>query len=180
MNALRARFDILTAQSPSFDRRALSQAWYSALHLASQKGFAGREPPARCARGRSAFASVQKPAHPLFALANPGSAKSWKPLAQRARRLAPALPIAGDARPHSERRAEPSPLAKTIVEKIISNSAATRFVIESPRGRVIIHVLRRDDRVHLAAICGGGVRGEVEKALAQARFALAGMGVAVR
>ena len=57
---------------------------------------------------------------------------------------------------------------------------ATRFVIESARGRVIVHVVRRDDRVHLAAICGESVRGEVEKALAQARFALAGMGVQLR
>jgi hypothetical protein len=38
-------------------------------------------------------------------------------------------------------------------------------------------VLRRDESVHLLAFCGAAVREDVEKALAQARFALAGMGV---
>jgi hypothetical protein len=56
----------------------------------------------------------------------------------------------------------------------------SRFVIESARGRVTVHVLRRDDRVHLVALCGTAMRGDVEKAMAHARFALAGIGVRVR
>lgn len=163
MNALHARFDLVTVQSPSVDRRALSQAWYSALHIA------GRSPRARCA-------FVCHPEHQR------GTAKWWQGCRGPSLR-ASATPYARDDKwgeRHLERRRPTSRLASEIVERVKSNLSATRFVIESARGRVIVHVVRRDDRVHLAAICGESVRGEVEKALAQARFALAGMGVQVR
>jgi hypothetical protein len=68
-------------------------------------------------------------------------------------------------------------LAKDIAAKIKNSPHASRFIIETPRGRVMVHVLRRDESVHLLAFCGAAVREDVEKALAQARFALAGMGV---
>jgi hypothetical protein len=46
--------------------------------------------------------------------------------------------------------------------------------------RVVLHVLRAGGGVHLVALCAAALRSDVEKALAQVRFALAGVGVNVR
>ncbi len=174
MNAPRAEFDLVAAQSPCVDRRALSQAWYSALRLA------GHSPRARPAPKRDALPCSEQRARPLFARAAPGTAKSPIPLAGRPRGLAPARNLLGTGRARSERRAEPSSLAQAITSKLTSSPRVSRFVVESARGRVTVHVLRRDDRVHLVALCGTAMRADVEKAMAHARFALAGIGVHVR
>jgi hypothetical protein len=172
MNAPRARFDLVAAQSPLVDRRSLSQAWYSALRLASRKKLAGGSPPVRPAphchpeRRRAERAVVE-------------GRRSCDKIAVVPRLRASTTPYARD-----DKVGEPS-LSKRTLATITSakarrSSVVRRFVIESARGRVIVHVLRRDDRVHLVALCGAAVRGDVEKALAQARFALAGMGMRVR
>src|SRR5690348_10920943 len=143
MNTSVARFDLITAPA-RVDRRALSQAWYSALHLA------GPEPRVR-------FALLCQPERSERILCHPERSERilCHPERRRAKRAvvegqgpggkviviprlrASTTPYARDAK--IERRARTSPLAKAIVEKLKSDSIASRFLIELPQGRVIVH-----------------------------------------
>jgi len=184
MNAFATRFDLVRAQSPAVDRRSLSQAWYDALHLANaSRDFAGCSGvrPGTVPLSNARISPPGKFCSPTFSSRHP-----WlqKKLERRSENGAPG------ARPHSERRAaglrsrerraETSTLAREIALKIKHNPSALRFVIDVPRGRVVVHLLRRNGQTQIFAMCAAPMRAEVEKALAHARFALAGSGASVR
>jgi len=172
MNAFAARVTVASVASPAQDRRALSQAWYDTLHLA-HKDVAQRSPRGRSAPGLSVFPSMGKPAAQLFPPAILATEKARRPFAERPPRLASVQ--------HSlERRAPMSALARVVAEKIKMNPLLSRFVLETARGRVVVHVLRGRKEVRMVALCSAAMRPQVEKALAQARFALASMGATVR
>src|SRR5579875_2155278 len=58
MNSIAAHLNVVTVPSPLVDRRALSQAWYDALHLA-EHGSKGRKPTGTFREGRSIFLRSQ-------------------------------------------------------------------------------------------------------------------------
>jgi hypothetical protein len=63
-------------------------------------------------------------------------------------------------------------LTRQIVEKIVSQPKATRFVFEVPQGRVCLYVVRGERSSQIAAFCSPALRDVVERALVQARYAL--------
>jgi hypothetical protein len=175
MTAAVPSFDIVAVPSVLVDRRALSQAWYDALHLAE--------------RGSRAPAGVRS--HPLALKPSPGRSvaivedasrkpapANWAP-PRASRAVTPEFPVALRGR---DRRAAPSPLARRIVARLRAtppSSNATSFSLTTPRGRIHVCVRRLGSGMRLFALCSPALRAEVEAAVAQARFILAGRGVAV-
>ena len=160
---------ILAVQLAAVDRRALSQAWYSALHLARQA------PPSRAAA---------PPAFPPDAASQ--SARAARPDAARTHRSVAASPAArastGRSRPvaeAAERRAPKCELARRIERGLargIPPRRAAAFDVRALDGRVHV-VVRNDGRTtRVIAVCAPALRERVERALAQARFALAAGG----
>lgn len=197
------RVAVLATHLADTDRRALSQAWYSALHLADRAARPLRAP--NCRSGPSGLAAF--PRGPALAAtgASPPTAGAVAQAAHAPRSMraataphrsaaetvspgmaqsAPAgtTKIASDGA--AERRA-PSELADRI-ERALTDHAphaprggAASFTVRAESGRV--HVLVRSDgaRTRLVAVCAPPLRERVERALAQVRFALAGRGMHV-
>jgi len=164
-------FSILTAPLAAIDRRSLSQAWYSALHLETRHApapgpEARRDPSAPCApRGRLPQSSA--PAGPRAAMVS-------APRAPRAemKRSAP-----------DERRAVRSPLARRIERTFLDPArrvSRATFSVEGTRARVHVTLQSRVAGLRLVAVCPLGVRAQVSRALDQARYALALRGIALQ
>lgn len=162
-------FSILTAPVAAIDRRALSQAWYSALHLAR---------PARTASSKSTRASMPAPdVRPALARA-PGMAQ--RPLLSRA--VATAAPGPRESRGENaiERRTVRSPLARRIERAFLHPRLRVHqatFAVDGTKARVHIALQSSGGGMHLVAICSPQVRSRVAGALDQARFALAARGI---
>ncbi len=164
---------ILSAPIAAIDRRALSQAWYSALHAQAgvRAGAGGAPSPQRPAVRRRAneciarFRSVEK--------RDGSSASRPREAAQKARAGVPAV----------ERRAPRCDLARRIEAAFLNPRAAARRttfdVGGSDGGRVHVMLQSVGGRVRLVALCVPAARATVARALAQARYALALQGVAV-
>lgn len=164
------QFSVLSAPLAQVDRRALSQAWYSALY--------GSERTCQSsAGGAAAAASTTLEQH-------------GQSIAVQTRRAEPAAPtphpragtpakIATSGNP-PERRAPHSPLAKSI-ERAVSKRRAQRrgaaFSIGTDAGRVRILVRSTGGRVRIFAVCAPRVKERVAAALAQARYALSSRGI---
>jgi hypothetical protein len=165
-------FSILTAPLAAIDRRSLSQAWYSALHLAHAS-------PARssCGFTRSKQSTIES--EPLR-----GSATSK--VVRRGESAAPVV-RSGHATSRiaqgSERRAERSPLARrierTFLDPVRPSKRAT-FTIDGTRARVHVALQATVAGVRLVAVCPAAVRSGVARALDEARYALALRGIALR
>jgi hypothetical protein len=161
---------ILAAPLAAIDRRALSQAWYSALRLARDQ----RRAPQTCvgdSRGvlardreriRHAPTGVGREAR-ACACADALEARS----------------IGGyDGSWRVDRRVPRSPLAGRIESVLFDPRSQARhasFTIGGGRVHVVLH--SKGDRVALVALCSPALRGIVARALAQARFALATRGI---
>ncbi|HEV2741180.1 MAG TPA: hypothetical protein VGU66_21655 [Candidatus Elarobacter sp.] len=166
---------VVATQLADTDRRALSQAWYSALHLAE------RPPGAR----HAPLASAPPPANADGArrARNPHDAPPRRSIesargAGDAARNAAARPAGEIAGP--ERRAVKTELARRIERRLAlrpPRGATASFAVHGAGGRV--HVVVRSDggRTRVVAVCAAPLRERVERALAHARFALAGRGV---
>jgi hypothetical protein len=163
---------VIATQLAQTDRRALSEAWYSALHLTRDAA----APRARTMHGEqapAAHAATTRGAVPHAG--QRGVATSAPP---RARRDASALATAAN-----ERRRPVSETARRI-ERAVQRLAAMPGVpaahtidVDGGRIRLLVHHDGRSAR--LVALCSGPLREQVERALASARFALAGAGLAV-
>jgi hypothetical protein len=165
---------VVATQLAGTDRRTLSQAWYSALHLA-ERAPAGRHAPlAPAAATTSHGPRVARPNHQLPLRANAGAVATAAP------RNAPAR-YAGDSAPCAcERRAPRTELARRIERGLTRrppHAAAASFAVRGPGGRVHLVVRTDGARTRVVAVCAPPLRERVERALAQARFALAGRGV---
>ena len=165
---------VLATQLAQTDRRALSQAWYSALHLA-------HDAPGAPAAKRPALAPGSA------AALHPGSARETA-RATHAATIAPA----GAARaprttragsPFEERRCTLSDAARR-VERALARIARTpqprsTHTVAVGGGRVTLLVRVDPGATRVVALCGEPLRATVERALAHARFTLAARGVAV-
>ena len=159
---------ILATDLAITDRRALSQAWYSALHVAER---APATTPRACAGQERQSTTAVRPS----AVA-PASAqrRACAPSTNRLRRATPGRgAVAG---PGLERRAPQTELAGRI-ERFLARRAQrgvpASFAVRVAGGRV--HLLVRSDgaRTRVVAVCAASVRERVDRALAHARFALA-------
>lgn len=167
-------FSILTAPVAAVDRRALSQAWYSALHLA--RGSSPRTAAEASAEQRMLERTPIAKAYRSFVKANANASAVEARTPLRERRMAAAEPGA------LERRAARSPLARAIERTFLDPRAQIRratFAVGDGADRVHVTLQTIGKRVRLVAVCAPNARPAVAKALAQARFALAQRGIEV-
>jgi len=174
MNAVPAKFDLLTVRSADVDRRSLSQAWFDALHLASQ--FCDR-PAARHGdvplTGRGRFLSIEN-AHSFRAQRSSGPlgfARSDARSGNAARVSPPAT------HQLAERRARVSQVARSIMTGLRLSVGARSVTLTIPQGRVCVYLVTGVRGTQIMALCPSSARDLVEKALAQVRYALAGGGL---
>jgi hypothetical protein len=158
---------VIATQLALTDRRALSEAWYSALHLtravAPLRSRAARAVPSTAARASGVHEPVPA-AGKRTAIALPA------PRAQRG--------TGARIEPVNERR---RPLTETArrIERAVAflatapHANATAHTIDVAGGRVRL-LVRSDGRTtRIVALCSRPLREQVERALAGARFALA-------
>jgi hypothetical protein len=162
---------VVATQLADTDRRALSQAWYSALHLADHSPAAA--PRARMPSGGSPAGSrCARDADGILQRRSPDGAAL-------ARRRAGDARTPGGSPTGAERRNPKTELARRIERGLTRRPprAAASFAVRGGDGRV--HLVVRDDGAltRVVAVCAPPLRERVERALAQARFALAGRGV---
>lgn len=162
------QLNVLTAPLASVDRRALSQAWYSALYgTGSQRAAEGAKPrantmPQRAAAGRAGQA--------------PPAASHTAPVALEKHRVPERLTVA----PAGDRRTPRAPLAKKIERALLRPGAAARSAtFRIGKGRVHVVVQRLPNGLQLVALCARGAHASVAQALMQARFALAQRGISL-
>jgi hypothetical protein len=163
-------FSVLTAPIAAIDRRALSQAWYSALHLARES----RAPEASQHPAIAQRDALRKPAasSPRGSTVVRGGTKTVQSEAKASRR---------DPLPQ-ERRSMRSPLARKIEHLFLRpNTAATRatFTIDGTDARVQVSMQQTRAGLQLIAVCSPRSRAYVAQALEQARYALAARGIAL-
>ncbi|HWT06436.1 MAG TPA: hypothetical protein VN224_11810 [Xanthomonadales bacterium] len=165
---------VVATQLAETDRRALSQAWYSALHLADRPPSAAHAPLARvpCASPPSGSRFARGPNDvPDCRSTDAGT---------RARDGARSASSRCDGSAGIERRGAKTELARRIEQRLtrrLPRGVASSFAVRGADGRV--HLVVRSDGAltRIVAVCAPPLRERVERALAQARFALAGRGV---
>jgi hypothetical protein len=163
---------ILAAPLAAIDRRALSLAWYSALHLARDQR---HEPHTRGGNSRGA----QPRKRVGVELVVPEDVRSGVHARASLGGLA-FRPISGDKAVWGivDRRMPRLPLATRIESCLFERrSQAKRASFTIGRGRVHVVLQSKGDRVVLVALCSPTLRIIVARALAQARFALAARGI---
>lgn len=166
---------ILAAPLAQMDRRALSQAWYTALRLApNAQGGSSRTLPAQTR-------SVSSVTH-RFADAcelRGGVKPSWAPAT---RSLARRVATASDESCQIARPARRDTLAERI-ERAFAGvpQPAKRATFSLGRGNARVHIVLQTigERPTLLALCRPEVRSIVGRALAQARLALARRGIGI-
>ena len=175
METFASCLSVLSAPVALSDRRALSQAWFSALHLNRN------HPPASGTARTSASANANdtRGAQPRTV------APKNEPAASSA---APSSKMAGNSvRPQygisSERRAKKNHLAKQIERTFCSRADARKhatFTLEGRTGRVQILLRGSGAQQALVAICPRSAQERVAAALQQARYALAVHGITLQ
>jgi hypothetical protein len=165
MHAIAAKFDLVSVRSPGVDRRALSQAWYDALHLASASGARRSDISLLNAR----LFHPGKVCSPTFPSRHPWLREKLERPSGNVHRIASPT---GEVSVFGERRGRLSRLASEIVARLRSQPKATRFVFEVPQGRVCLYVVHSERRTQIVAFCPPALRDVVERALVQVRYAL--------
>ena len=147
------------------DRRVLSQAWYSALHVAERA-------PAASGRLRVHDDAQRAPRAARAAGYRPRREQTAAPASARGTRAA-----GGVAEPApAERRARKTPFASALARTLACRTWAVpaAFTLDAGDGRVRVLVRADRGRVRVIALCAPPLRERVERALAHARYALAG------
>jgi hypothetical protein len=165
---------ILAAPLAAIDRRALSQAWYSALHLARQDR---RLVPARECGPRIVATPSQPEPRDETDLSRPRAAE---PRVQHfVQTKAPQVTMPSGAARISANRVSVR-LSQRIERRFAhSTSHVKRATFSMGRGEARVHVILQTNGnvATLVALCRPQMRGVVARALAHARFALASRGV---
>jgi hypothetical protein len=158
---------VIATQLAQTDRRALSEAWYSALHLTR----AVAPLRARAARALSSTAAPVSRVHEPVSSAGEHTAVAL--MVPRTQRGASAR-----IEPVNERRRPPTETAHRIERAVAAlatapHANATAHTVDVAGGRVRL-LVRSDGRTtRIVALCSRPLREQVERALAGARFALA-------
>jgi hypothetical protein len=164
-------FSVLTAPLAAIDRRALSQAWYSALHVVKHGP-----------NGESRTKLQAVPAAPAGGGAPPSKKRTRANDEMAMRRFdktrpAPQMPVA-----HGDRRAWRSALARKIELAFLRPTRTpvrTTLSIEGTGARVHVALQQTPAGLRLVAVCPARLRETVARALDEARFALAARGISL-
>jgi hypothetical protein len=164
---------VIATQIAQTDRRALSEAWYSALHLA--RAVAPR--PQRPLRAAAAASPANAPLRPRAGAATASTPASLAPFARGTRGADPRRAEA------DERRRAPSETERRVGRAIAALARRPRapvaHTVDVAGGRVRLLVQSDGRTTRIVALCSAALREPVGRAVASARFALAGAGVAV-
>jgi len=156
---------VIAADVARTDRRALSEAWYSALHLARTA-----VPPRASVAPRALATNATSPMPPRHTRGEPAAApQTPAPRRGPGARITAGTPPAG-ARPERD-------AARRIASALAAFAGGSRIAraqtIEVAGGRVRL-LVRSDGRTtRVVAVCSAALREPVERALAGARCALA-------
>lgn len=156
---------VVSTPLPLVDRRSLSQAWYSALHLAPHAREAVHVATLHNKTPELRVVSRNAPVGHVAATAVP------RPEIDRARAGGGRVPTL------AERRSAPPPLARKVVralERRIPAEHPAGVALRTESGRIQILVRRDAGRLRLIALCSEDVRENVARAIAHASYALAG------
>jgi len=162
-----ATFELVTSPPAAIDRRALSQAWYDALHVAQR--------PGRTPAQRRPVAAASSGAQHRLARTEQGSRCGVVRAGGRAAVREPAFQAPARAWIEKRRLAA---LAEQIAARVRRTPAQrASFTLTTPLGRVVVFVhLGQRGALRLIALCAPGARERVDRALAQARLMLAAHG----
>jgi hypothetical protein len=156
---------VVATQLAQTDRRALSQAWYSALHLAHDDASAPHVAHAAALTAQPAVTLREGSARP----ADAAHGASFSPA--RAVRSHANIP------PGAERRSAPTVAARRVERALASIARAphTRasHTVAIEGGRVTLLVRTDGGATRVVALCREPLRATVERALARARYTLA-------
>jgi hypothetical protein len=163
-------FSILTAPIAALDRRALSQAWYSALYLA-------RDPA-------SPAAQAKQPPGGAVAQTSGSVEPKRDPKRERLQLKATA------ASEHAPVRAQPREVDRRSLRSPLARKIERAFLRPAPRPVRSTFTLGGEARVHvtlqsaggglrLIAVCAPRCREAVARALEEARYALAARGISL-
>jgi hypothetical protein len=161
---------VVATRLPLIDRRALSQAWFSALHVAAAPAHAPSTPR------HGATTRIDPALVPRSVTADRPPAGG--PPLTSGRRVPGAL---GAPLAEVERRRPVDPLARKM-ERAIVRGAATRpaqttLAVGQGAGRVQLLVRTGGGTIRIVALCAPPLRERVDRALAAARFTLAANGL---
>ena len=161
---------VVATRLPDIDRRALSQAWFSALHLA--------QPPA----AKPIANPLPAASHNAAGRAKQAAPDAAAPAAAPTVRVHAGAAATGFGSPPVERRKPGGELACRIERAIVRHAAraphrTAAVAIDAGYGRV--HLLVRTDHTttRIVALCSPQMRERVDRALAHARFTLAACGL---
>jgi hypothetical protein len=163
---------IVAAPLEAIDRRALSQAWYSALHVAAAPQQISIRPAAQRSSAKPLAIYRTARARPCGGTKPYLYPKSTVRIVRRA-------PSAAEA--HPMRRLPQSRLAARIARAFAAASMPRRATFSLGRGNARVHVVLQTTptRTMLIALCRPELRADVGRALAQARTTLAARGIAL-
>jgi hypothetical protein len=167
---------ILAAPLGAIDRRALSQAWYTALRLAPhERSAAGVRSPPRVPAPRplQRWCCIASSARPTDARAMP-----LRPARVATRSVGPG----DDGGAALRRRRIAAPLAKRIQYAFTNPSAQVRratFSMGRGSVRIVVMLQTKGERAVLVAICPPEVSAVVSQALDEVRATLGARGIAV-
>jgi hypothetical protein len=165
---------VVATRLPSIDRRSLSQAWFSALHVAVQPAGRPRSSPAPGMPPQGSRAAAPR------ANGTGGPAGSAAGISRPAvHHTAPPSPFAT-----AERRGQPAELTRHIERALVRHAEVrpTRcasIAIKAGDGRIRLLVRTDGATTRVVALCAPNLREHVDRALAAARFALAAAGTHV-
>jgi len=162
---------VLATHLAATDRRALSEAWYSALHLAAAPA------TRRAAAARGATAETRPVRDARAGEPPPRRSADTQP-----RRKPPDVPQrrGGCLDSVPERRVPKSELGRRLERALLRRlprATQTQFALSAAGGRVHLIVRADGSRTRVVAVCAPALRERVERALAHARFALAARAV---
>jgi hypothetical protein len=162
---------ILSAPLAAIDRRALSQAWYSALHLARDSS----RPHTRSHEGNAQNEEERA------ADAREGTARRRNRALLALVPHAPRTRMSLSAAAEGDRRARSSLGRK--IEKMVAHPLRVQrratFTIDGTSARVHVILRTSGDLVHVVAICSPALRVRVSRALSEACVALSSRGIAL-
>jgi hypothetical protein len=171
---------VLSAPLEAIDRRALSEAWYSALRFAHRGSGGSATTTPRSPRSgtpssnRCSLAVLPRSRYPTFL-----KKQSFEVHILRSPKKMAFLrlerPNAASASP--TRRNQGPALAARIRRKLGAKTKRATVRLDGERGRVHLMLQRHGSRMRIIAICPKRIEARVARAIDEARFALASRGV---
>jgi hypothetical protein len=168
----RLRVSVVAAPMAAIDPRALSQAWYSALHLA-------RERTTQTPQSRVTSRQPQRPGATL-AKTEVASREAHSAMLRCVERTGSAIRCVTNEPLMHRTRATLTRRIEFALAKQSAPPARAAFVVVDGSKRALVVLQTRGATTHVVAICAPAHRQAITLALSQVRAALAARGIAFR